>query len=160
MDWFPWLLFLHVLGAIVAFGPVFTFVHIAGMGVREPMHANYGLRVSSMLSDRWVLPLAVFQGVTGLLLILVRKIDLTAAGSRWLVFAIVLYAIALSFAIVVQRRNFHRLIELTSGPRPGGVFPGPPPGAAALIASLKRGGLLVYALIASIVLLMVVKPAF
>ena len=48
MDWsalFPWLLFLHVLGAIVAFGPTFAFSFIGAMGGAEPQHANFATRV-------------------------------------------------------------------------------------------------------------------
>ena len=38
----PWVLFLHVIGAIIAFGPVFSFPLIGAAGGREPMHANFG----------------------------------------------------------------------------------------------------------------------
>ena len=43
---FPYLLFLHVLGAIVAFGPTFAFPFIGALGGAEPQHANFATRVS------------------------------------------------------------------------------------------------------------------
>ena len=59
MDLGPWFLFLHILGAIVAFGPTFTFPIIGAMGGREPMHANFATRISYRISERVVLPLAI-----------------------------------------------------------------------------------------------------
>jgi uncharacterized membrane protein len=159
INWVPWLLFAHVLGAIVAFGPVFAFPIIGAAGGREPMHSNFGLRVSKLLSDRLVVPLALLQGVTGLLLILSVGWDLTAPGGRWLVAAIVLYVAAITNALVVTRPNLIRLIELTSGPRPADAPPGPPAGAPALIATIQRAGMINTVLIILIVALMVMKPA-
>lgn len=154
---FPYVLFLHALGAIVAFGPTFAFSIIGAMGGKEPQHANFATRVSARISERLVVPLAIFQGVTGVLLILVSGRDLLA--SRWLLLAIVLYAIALSFSLFIQRRNVKQIIEMTSAPPPAGA-PGPPPGLAEVIQKVQRGGMLTGALIVVIVFLMVVKPAF
>jgi uncharacterized membrane protein len=155
----PWILFVHVLGAVAAFGPVFAFPLIGAAGSQEPMHAGFGLRLSKLISDRLVLPLAVLQGVTGVLLILLAGWDLTAPSGRWLLSAIVLYVIALGFATGVQRPNVHRLIDLMGAPRPADAPPGPPPGAPALIASIQRGGQLTVVLIVLIVALMVLKPS-
>jgi hypothetical protein len=66
---FPWVLFLHVFGAILAFGPTFAFAIIGAMGGAEPQHANFATRVSERISERLVTPLAIFQGITGILLI-------------------------------------------------------------------------------------------
>ena len=55
MDWkdlFPYLLFLHVLGAVVAFGPTFAFRFIGGMGGKEPQHSNFATRVSETIAMR------------------------------------------------------------------------------------------------------------
>src|SRR5690349_16696374 len=66
VNWFSaLLLLLHIGGAIIAFGPVFTFPLIGSMGAKEPMHANFAVRLSERISQRQVLPLAIFQGVTG-----------------------------------------------------------------------------------------------
>jgi hypothetical protein len=113
-----------------------------------------------MLSTRVVIPLAMVQAVTGILLILARPWDLTAPGSRWLVSGIVLYIITFGYATMIQRKKVYTLVGLTSGPRPADAPPGPPPGAAALIATIRRGGMLLIVLITAIVALMVLKPTF
>jgi uncharacterized membrane protein len=154
---FPWVLFLHVLGAILAFGPTFAFSIIGAMGGQEPQHANFATRVSARIGDRLVAPLAIFQGVTGVLLIVISGRDLLA--SRWLLLSIVLYAIALSFSLFIQRRNVQQIIEMTSAPPPAGAS-GPPPALREVVQRVQRGGMFTGALIVVIVFLMVVKPTF
>jgi uncharacterized membrane protein len=154
---FPWVLFLHVIGAIAGFGPTFAFAIIGAMGGQEPQHANFATRVSARISDRLVEPLAIFQGVTGVALILISGRDLLA--SRWLLLAIVLYAIALGYSLIVQRRDVQRIIELTSAPPPPGAT-GPPPGLPEVVARVQRAGMILGVNLAVIVFLMVVKPPF
>lgn len=165
MAWlFPWLLFLHVLGAIVAFGPTFAFPFIGAMGGGEPHHANFATRVSHAIGERLVFPIGITLPITGALMILVRGIDLLSPGNRWLVVAIVLYIIAYGYSFVVQRRLVERLIGITStpppAPAPGAAPAGPPPEVLALVERIQRGGMALAILLVSIVALMVVKPAF
>ena len=161
----PWLIFLHVLTAIVAFGPTFAFSVYGAQSGKEPQHANFMARANLRVSERVVLPLALTMPVTGLLLIWAAGIDLTKA--RWLLLAIVLYVIALTFSWFVQRPATQRLIALTStAPPPGASAPpppgasGPPPELAATVRRIQRGGMFTGLLIVLIVALMVVKPAF
>jgi uncharacterized membrane protein len=162
MNWFPWLLWLHIFGAIVAFGPIFTFPLIASMGGKEPMHANFGTRISERISHGITIPLAVVQGITGLSLLWVSGRDLTASTNYWLDVAIVLYVIALSFSYFVQARRVGAIIEMTSTPPPppppGQAPAGPPPAVAAAAAQIRQGGMLLSVLIVSIIFLMVIKP--
>lgn len=175
MNLFPWFLFAHVLGAIVAFGATFgTFPIIGAMSGRDPAHANFGARVSLAISERIVRPFAILQGLTGIGLIWSANIDLTKA--LWLDVAIVLYLIALGYALFVQIPIGRRIVELSSGGPPpmaaGGGMPGPageasgaapgrggpPPELLAAVASARRGGIFLAIAIAVIVFLMVVKP--
>ena len=158
MNLFPWLLFVHILGAIIAFGPTYSHRFIGAMGGAEPIHRNFALRVSEKLAHTQTLPLAYLQGVTGIGLILTGGVDLFK--SAWLLVAIVLYAVALGYAIGVQTPIVKRMIELTAGgPPPAGAAPsGPPPEAAALVKKLQQGGMLLGVLIVAIVFLMVIKP--
>jgi hypothetical protein len=171
MSWYPWLLWLHIFGAIVAFGPIFIIPLIGRMGASEPMHANFGLRLSAAISHGVTIPLAVVQGITGLALLLVTGRDLTAQGNYWLDVAIVLYVIALSFSYFVQAKRVGRVIEMTAtppappagavaaGPPPAGAVPaGPPPALAAAIRQVRQGGMLLTGLIVTIIFLMVIKP--
>ena len=157
MAWlFPYILFLHVMGAILAFGPTYAFSIIGAMGGKEPQHANFGVRVTAQIGSKLVYPLAILQGVTGLALIWVGNIPLMSRP--WLLLGIVIYLIAITFALTVQRNALHHIIELTSGPPPAGSPPGPPPGLMETVTKVQRGGMFLGLAILVIVFLMVVKP--
>jgi uncharacterized membrane protein len=152
---FPWLLFAHVLGAIIAFGPTFAFPVIGRFAGAEPQHGNFAARVNEAITDQRVVPLAILQGITGLGIVLVTGIDIL--GTLWLLVAIVLYLIALGYALFVQRPVGRRIAELTSAPPPPGAT-GPPTELLAAVRKAQRGGMLLAVLIVAIVFLMVVKP--
>lgn len=159
MSLFSLLLFAHVLGAIIAFGPTFSGPIIGRMGAAERAHGNFAMRVSRELARVQILPLAILQGITGVALIIVGKVDLFAR--YWLLVAIVLYLIAIGYAIFVQVPLAKRIIVMTTPPpdAPAGPPPGgPPPELMAMITRIKRGGILLIVLVVSIVFLMVVKP--
>jgi uncharacterized membrane protein len=160
VDWlFPWLLFLHVLGAIVAFGPSFAFPIIGAMGGGEPQHGNFATRVSHAISSRLVYPIGITLPITGAGMILVWGIDPSARPNWWLGIAIVLYIIAYGFSFFVQRGLVHRVIEITSTPPPPGAS-GPPPELPPLVKRIQRGGMILTVLLIAIIFLMVVKPQF
>jgi hypothetical protein len=160
MQLFPWLLFLHIFGAIIAFGPSFSMPIIGRMGGAEPQHGNFATRLSEAISKERIFPLAILQGITGVGLILTGNVDLTKA--LWLDVAIVLYIIAISYAYFVQTPTVHAVIKMTSGSMPapseGGPRMEPPVALLALIRKVQQGGMLLAGLITVIVFLMVVKP--
>ena len=163
MSLFPWFLFAHVLGAIIAFGPTFSSPIIGRMGAAERAHGNFAMRVSRQLARVQIVPLAIVQGITGVGLVITGNIDVLKLP--WLMIAIVLYLIAIGFAIFVQTPRAKRIIEMTTpppdAPPPSGPpAGGPPPALAAEIAKIKMGGTLLIALVTLIVFLMVVKPTF
>ena len=155
--WFAIFLFLHVMGAIVAFGPVFSFPIIGAMGGKEPQHANFATRVTKAIAEQRVTPLAIFQGITGVALILVTGINLLA--TRWLLVGIVLYLIVLGYNIFIGTPTVKKVIEMTSTPPPPGAS-GPPPELLAAIQKVQRGGMFSGLMIVLIVILMVTKPQF
>jgi uncharacterized membrane protein len=154
---FLYLLFLHVLGAIVAFGPTFTFPFIGALGGSEPQHANFATRVSNTLAHRLVYPIGITLPITGAAMILVRGYDLSSRDYWWLGLAIVLYVIAYGYAYFYQRRLVGQVIAMTSAPPPPGVS-GPPPALSALVKRIQRGGMATTVLLLAIIFLMVVKP--
>ena len=163
MNLFPWFLFAHVLGAIIAFGPTFSIPIIGRMGAAERAHGNFAMRVSRQLARVQIVPLAIVQGITGVGLVITGNIDVLKLP--WLMIAIVLYLIAIGFAIFVQTPRAKRIIEMTTpppdAPPPSGPpAGGPPPALAAEIAKIKMGGTLLIVLVTAIVFLMVVKPTF
>ena len=166
MSLLPWLLFLHIIGAVIACGPGFALAIFGAAAGREPQHANFALRASSLIATRLIVPLAVLQGVTGLGLVLLEGTELLTRA--WLLLAIVLYAIALYIAIGLNLPNLRRLIEMTTpppggppagGPPAGGPPPGgPPPELLARVARSRQYGMAMSGLVVVIVFLMVVKP--
>ncbi|MGZ6372726.1 MAG: DUF2269 family protein [Candidatus Limnocylindria bacterium] len=160
----PWFLVLHVLGAIIAFGPAFSFPIIGAMGAADRPHANFATRVSHAISTKRQIPVALTMPVTGIGLIWSAGIDVFSRGARWLELGILLYVVLLTFAVAVQIPTTARIIAMTSAPppqpAPGEAPGGPPPALMALIQKVQRGGLFLTVLIVVIVFLMVVKPDF
>lgn len=162
MDWvLAILVFLHIFGAIVAFGPTYAFILLGPMVGREPQHANFAIRYQHLVSTRVIAPLAILQGITGLLIVWWAKINLF--GTYWLLAAIALYVIALAIAFAILIPTAGRLVEATStpppAPGPGAPSPsGPPPHIAALVRRARMAGMTNATLILVIVFLMVTKP--
>lgn len=158
-------LFLHVMGAIVVFGPTFVFPIIASRARNSPQNGPFAAALSEFIARRLVLPGAVVQGITGVALILILGADLTSSAYRWLVVGIALYLVAILFAAFVQAPAAEKMVRLTSGgPPPGGPPPGapagPPPEIVATAQKLQRGGMILTVLIVLIVIMMVTKPSF
>ena len=162
MDWLlAILLFLHIGGAILAFGPTFVFPILGPMAGREPQHVNFALRFQRKVATTLIIPLALLQGVTGLLL--VWKMGYNLFATYWLLLSIALYVIALIISIGIGLPTVNKLIEATSAPPPApvpGTPPpsGPPPHIAALVKRGRQLGMVQAALIVAIVFLMVTKP--
>jgi uncharacterized membrane protein len=151
--WIAIFLFLHVMGAIIAFGPAFSaFPIIGSMAGKEPQHANFAARINEQITKTRVVPLAIFQGVTGLVLIYLT--GLNPFSQLWLGLGIVLYVIALTYALAVQAPTGRRIVELTSAPPPPGAT-GPSPELMAAVKRSQRGGMILGIQILAIVILMV-----
>ena len=154
-------LFLHVMGAIITFGPTFIFPIIASQAQKSPPNGAFAAALSDLIERRVVIPGAIVQGITGVILILILGVNpLTDTAYHWLVPAIVLYLIAILFAIFVQAKNAEKMVHLTAN-----LPPGPPPAETlaeiqATGKALQRGGMLLTLLIVLIVILMVTKPSF
>lgn len=179
-------LYLHVGAAIIAFGPTFAFPIIGAMASKDPMHANFAMRITEAMVEKLVLPFAISMPFTGVLLIFFGHYNLVERSGWWLTLGIVLYAIAISIAVALQRPLIRRMVHLTSGgpppgapsaaapgapsAAPGGTTApgaptgaatrpsGPPPEVRAIVAQIQRNGKITGILIVVIVLLMVVKP--
>jgi hypothetical protein len=155
MNLFPWLLLLHVLAALIAIGPNFAYATIRGMGRKEPIHANFATRVSHEISAKLVYPVGLVIPVTGVAMILVVGIDLTARAFWWLDLAIVIYADVYLYSFFVQRKVVERIIQLTSAPIPNG----PPPELPPLAVRAQRSGTAMLVLLVIVAGLMVIKPS-
>lgn len=152
-------LFLHIGAAIVAFGPTFAFPLIAAAGQKNPQHAAFAAELSDRIESKIVLPIALSMPVSGALMIITGGIDLF---QPWLLAAIALYVVAISYAVLVQGpagRELAHVLGAMSASAPGSdaaVASGPPPRVAELGAKLQRGGMLLAALLVAIVVLMII----
>ena len=113
MDLFVILLFLHILGAIIAFGPGFAAMVVGPMAAREPQHANFYARTQIATATRLITPVALSMAVTGIGMILIRGWGNLTADRRWLEVAILLYVIALVISFAWQAPAGRRLVALT-----------------------------------------------
>ena len=161
MDWvLALLLFLHIFGAILAFGPTYAFILLGPMAAAEPAHGNFALRFQKRVSTTLIAPLAILQGVTGLLLVWRIGFELLQRG--WLIVAIVLYLVVLAIGFGVLIPSVRTLVAATASPPPappaGAAPAGPPPHIAATIRRARMGGMTNALLILVIVFLMVAKP--
>lgn len=146
-------LFLHILGAIAAFGYGF-YAPIFGMAsAKEPQHANWFSRASKRVTSLIIIPFAILMFITGAMLVQTGDVQWSA---RWLSVAMGLYVIALIIVFVLQRPALNRVIALGAEP------PGPDGPPAELRANVKRMqlyGMLLMLLTLAILALMVWKPA-
>lgn len=156
MDLFLILLFLHILGAIVAFGPGFASMIVGPMVAKEPQHANFYARTQSLTNRRLVMPISTTLFITGVLMIVVRGWATITGGRHWLELAILLYIIAVVISMAIMAPASRKLIELTSTPPAPGQ--GPNPAIPAVASRIRMGGMILSLLVVVIAALMVLKP--
>jgi predicted integral membrane protein DUF2269 len=161
--WFTLFRFLHILAAIIAFGPSFVFPILGSFGGKEPMHGNFALRVGAAIEDRIVIPFALTMPISGILMIVVSN-GAVHWLSFWFLLAVALYLIAMFIAVVVQRGIVHQMIHMTShmpAPAPAGpgaAPAGPPAEFLALVKRSQMNGMILTVLLVVIVILMIFRP--
>ena len=124
----PVLLPIHILTAIVAFGPGFVMPLIARMAAQEPQHGLFALRLTDRMERRVVIPAALTMPISGGLLAWSEGI--APSRTHWLLTATVLYVVAITYAILVQMRTIDRMIEIGRGMAAAGPVLAAGPGAA------------------------------
>ena len=146
-------MFLHIIGAIAAFGYGF-YAPIFGMATaREPQHSNWFSRASRRVTNVIILPFAILMFVTGALLVESGGWEWSA---RWLSVAMALYIVALVIIFGLQRSALNKVIALSDAP-PGPE--GPDPELAKHVGRMRLYGVLLLLLVLAILALMVWKPA-
>jgi uncharacterized membrane protein len=147
------LLLIHVAGAIIGFGPTFTFAILGPMSAKAgPQGGVALLEAMHAIEHKLTVPVAVVvQPLSGLALIFVSGYNVSFFSHYWLWVSVVLYAIAFYLAIVGQNKRLARMIELAKA--------GPPtPEFIATAKTLSRVGPIVTVLLVVIIILMVTKP--
>jgi uncharacterized membrane protein len=156
LDLFTILLFLHILGAIIAFGPGFASMVVGPMVAREPQHANFYARSQSLTSMAIITPVSISLAITGILMILDRGWPTITGGRHWLELAILLYVVALVVSMAVMAPASRKLVALTSQPPVPGS--GPPAELLAVAGRVRLTGIVLSLLVVVITFLMVTKP--
>jgi hypothetical protein len=161
------LLFLHILCAILGFGPL----ALNGLYGQQAAHrrgpagvaigqANFAV---SKVAEIFVYGVFVF----GILLVLTAENDVIGFGDAWVWLSILLFVLALGFSHARQIPNARRMNALaeelatTEGPPPGQG--GPPPQALemeTLGKQLAIGGAFLNLMLLIILFLMIFKPGY
>jgi uncharacterized membrane protein len=154
MSWRVFLLFLHILAAILAFGTAtLAFPFIGAFAEKNPAHLNFSLRLSYALGKRAVTPLALTTFALGIALVIVGKWDLFA--NEWLLISIGLFLVTVVDAQLVTLPSVGKLARLTeSAPAEGEM----PVEVRRLVRKVRIGGTFSALLLVTITLLMVWKP--
>jgi Predicted integral membrane protein (DUF2269) len=169
MSWFHLFLFLHIVAAIVAFGPTFAFPLIAGLAKKQPMHMPFALRAIEVLEERLVVPFVLTMPISGLLMAF--NISIEWRHNLWLIAAICVYVVAVTFSITVQGQTVKKMLAMISAGAhggapamapmpagPGSASAGPPPAFLALARRMQLGGMALSVAFFVIVVLMIWKP--
>jgi uncharacterized membrane protein len=147
------LLLIHAAGAIIGFGPVFTFAILGPLAGRAgPQGGMALLEAMDAIEHKLILPVAiVVQPLSGLTLIFLAGYNVNFFSHYWLWIGITLYAIAFNLAVFGQRTRLTRMIAIAKA--------GPPtPEFIATAKKVAQTGPIITVLLVVIIILMVTKP--
>src|SRR5437879_3535567 len=108
MNWFLFWLFLHLLAAVIAFGPTFVFPLIGAMAQRNPKHFAFAMELTEVVETRMVVPLALSMLVSGVGLLFAAHINLLASTFLWV--GVLLYLLAIGIALGVAVPTTTKLV--------------------------------------------------
>ena len=150
--WVAILLLIHVAGAIVGFGSVYTFAILGPMAAKP----GYGLPIMdamAALERRLLRPFLFIQPISGVFLIFALHLNETFFSHTWLWVAIVIYAVTFTIGLTVQIPLMEKLPKLAA------ALNGPPtPEFLGLVKRSQRVGPILTVLLSIIIILMVTKP--
>src|SRR5439155_6566830 len=113
------LLSVHILAAIIGLGPTFSFAFLGVMSEKQPAAARALQETILLISSRLVIPLVVILGLSGILLMSNRHVDLSK--NPWLGTGIILYLLVLAASIFYQVPTQQKILaRLGPGGGPGG----------------------------------------
>ena len=157
MNWFLLWLFLHILAAVIAFGPIFVFPIVGSLAAQMPQHMRFAVELNHRVEMRLVLPLAVSMVISGAGLIWTANINIFQ--TPFLIVGVILYLVALTLAFRVLLPTTTRLVHLAAQPPMPAAAPDPPAQeATTLIRRLQMFGGLTTLLFLVIIFLMVIQP--
>jgi uncharacterized membrane protein len=153
MNWLLFWLFLHLLAAVIAFGPIFVFPIIGTLAAQMPQHMRFAVELNHRIEVRLVIPLALSMLVSGVGLIWTASINVFQ--TVYLLVSIGLYLVALGISIGILLPTTRRLLEV--------VEKDTDPGAASpvvmrLVRHNQMYGGVTTGLFLAIIFLMIIQP--
>lgn len=114
MGWFELLLLIHIMGAIIGFGPTYAFSILGPLsGKLEGPQALGPLKGIVAIEHKLVIPVAtVIQPLTGVLLIFESGRNENFFSHEWLWIALLIYITLYYTAVFVQTPLIEKVIEL------------------------------------------------
>jgi Predicted integral membrane protein (DUF2269) len=157
VNWLLFWLFLHILAAVIAFGPIFVFPVVGTLVAQSPQNMRFAVELNHRIETRLVLPLAASMLVSGSGLIWTSGISFFQ--TPFLIVAVVLYLLAMGLALGVLLPTTRKLLHIVEH------SPAPAPSAGAPLAQIPAlvrrnqifGGLTTI-LFLVIIFLMVIQP--
>ena len=151
--WIAILLLVHVAGAIVGFGSIYTFPILGPLAAKPGPAGVAILEGMAALERRLLRPFLFIQPISGLFLIFATGLNLGFFSHYWLWVSILLYAVAFGVGLFVQIPLIERLPKLAA------ELKGPPgPDFLALVKRSQTIGPILTVLLSIIIILMVTKP--
>lgn len=144
---------LHVLSAIVLFGPSFSFP-IIGMLAKKGNDVRSSLHIIDTISKKFLIPADIVMPVTGMLMIVASHgvFNPMLKQNRWLLSGIILFVIMAIIGNFIQHPLVKRAVALADA----GKMDTPEFGQ--VMAKSAKIGPVLGVLLISIVVLMVWKP--
>ena len=154
MGWFEFLLLVHILGALIGFGPTYGFAVLGPLsGKLEGPQALGALKGIIAIERRLVMPVAtVTQPLTGLLLIFESGRNENFFSHEWLWIAILVYIGTYYTAVFQQTPAVEKVIELAESGQAGSEE------FLANVQKTKKLGPAITLTLTLIVFLMITKP--
>lgn len=148
------LLTVHIMAVIVAFGPTFAMALMGPMMSAGPERAAPLVELTGKISKIFIFPLATFViPGAGVALIITQHWE-PFGGDNWLLTAIILYVVMYAIGILVHRPDNERAVRLLDEGKYGS------PEWVAVGKREQTAGMISTLLLTAIVTLMVWKPDF
>ena len=157
MNWFLFWLFLHILAAVIAFGPLFVFPIVGTMAAQAPQNMRFATGLNHRIETRLVVPLGLTMLVSGSGLIWTADINFFRTG--FLIVAVALYLVALIISIFVLLPTTKQMLVFAenapAAPIAGGSMP---PQVQTLVRRTQAFGGVEMVLFLVIIFLMIIQP--
>jgi uncharacterized membrane protein len=157
VNWFLFWLFVHILAAVIAFGPLFVFPIIGTLAAQAPQNMRFALELDHRISTRLVIPLGLTMLISGSGLIWTTNIDFFR--TTYLIVAVALYLVALTISLMVlvpiTKRSLRIAEHMPAAPIAGDSLP---PQIQELVRRTQMFGGLEMVLFLVIMFLMIIQP--